>query len=409
MVIIVFLFLTYLCSAFNDSGSISVNRNNTGDIITGIVTTVMVLLGNIAYWLAYYPGGFNLDALGQWDQAHGYWELDNWHPIITTIIYWGLTRISDTLAFCIFSQILLFSLVFGVFMYNLTKLGISRGLLIVISACVAINPAVCMNNVCLIKDVYFTIGVMWLSVLLAKIYASDGYWIDKWRNIAHIVIASVFVMLTRHNGFLFVFPMFVMLLVNYREKFKRLLFSLIFTVVGLALIVGPVFEIAHVRRHENVLGEIIGIPMGAMVNAYVNDYDNTPEEVKNLLETIAEREIWNKSYRTGEWDSCKWDMDTDIILQETGLKNILRMFFDTAKAYPEAVFQSVRENTRIVWQLVGRIKWAPWVYIESPNEYEIKENHVPVAESIVGKIRVEFYSPRFVTLFLTCSLSSMFV
>ena len=116
MVIIVFLFLTYLCSAFNDSGSISVNRNNTGDIITGIVTTVMVLLGNIAYWLAYYPGGFNLDALGQWDQAHGYWELDNWHPIITTIIYWGLTRISDTLAFCIFSQILLFSLVFGVFM-----------------------------------------------------------------------------------------------------------------------------------------------------------------------------------------------------------------------------------------------------------------------------------------------------
>lgn len=32
-----------------------------------IICGGIIFLGQILYWLAYYPGGFNLDAYGQWD------------------------------------------------------------------------------------------------------------------------------------------------------------------------------------------------------------------------------------------------------------------------------------------------------------------------------------------------------
>ena len=45
---------------------------------------LFILAGGMLYWLAYYPGGFNLDAYGQWDQVHGIQKLNNWHPVLTT-------------------------------------------------------------------------------------------------------------------------------------------------------------------------------------------------------------------------------------------------------------------------------------------------------------------------------------
>lgn len=65
---------------------------------------VIIFLGQMVYWAANYPGGFNLDAYGQWDQVHGLQKLNNWHPVFTTMLCWLITRLCDSFAFCILSS-----------------------------------------------------------------------------------------------------------------------------------------------------------------------------------------------------------------------------------------------------------------------------------------------------------------
>ena len=64
-----------------------------------ILLFIISFSGNALYWFAYFPGGLNLDAYGQWMQINGDLPLNNWHPFFLTVIYWVLTRIINRFAY----------------------------------------------------------------------------------------------------------------------------------------------------------------------------------------------------------------------------------------------------------------------------------------------------------------------
>ena len=53
---------------------------------TVLLYFVIILFGSCIYWFAYFPGGFNLDAYGQWSQAHGVLPYNDWHCFVSTVI-----------------------------------------------------------------------------------------------------------------------------------------------------------------------------------------------------------------------------------------------------------------------------------------------------------------------------------
>lgn len=358
-----------------------------------LVVLFILLAGQIMFWLAYYPGGFNLDAYGQWDQVHGTEPLDNWHPIITTCIYWLLTRIVDSAAFCVFFQLIVYSFSMSILMGGLYDAGYEEWLIYTVSAIMTFNPAICMNNVCLIKDVYFSIGIIWIMYCLLRIYVTDGGWLLSDIHITGLSFAFLFVTLVRHNGFLFVVPVMVCVCVCYRKYIKKVIVSSLIVLCVVGVLLGPVFSHAKVYRHSNVIGEISGVPMGIMINSYLNDPGNTPDEVIDLLEGIATRDEWEEHYVVGEWDSCKWEFGGAVLLKQMTGRDLIDYTLKTIWNSPLTSYQSFRENTRIVWQILGRADWSPWVYVESPNEYGIEEKHVSWANSLVSGIESLSYSP----------------
>ncbi len=353
----------------------------------------IVFVGQLLYLAAYYPGGFNLDAYGQWDQIHGFVQWDNWHPVLTTMIYWLLTRIVDSVGFCVFVQMLFFSLAVASLMKALAEAGISKGIIVVLVVVVALDPSIGMNNVCLVKDVFFAIGVIVLSSAMIKMYVSCGDWINDWKNTLILILISAFIVLVRHNGVIYIIPAFLMMFIHYKDCLKRLMIAMISVIMIVIVFEAASIGAMNVRKHSNFIGEIVGVPMAAMANAYVNNYDNTPQDVKQYFESIADRESWNKLYVIGEWDSCKWDFGGIELLQGEKISIITNMFFETCRSCPQEVFQSIRENTRIVWQLIGRIDWVPWIYIETPNDYSITENSIPAAKIIVKQVEEMSYHP----------------
>ena len=130
---------------------------------------------------------------------------------------------------------------------------------------------------------------------------------------------------------------------------------------------------------------MVGIPMAILANSYVNDYENTPNDVKEYLESIADRSEWQSRYIIGEWDSCKWEFGGIDLLKGEKLNDILRMTKETIINSPKTSFQAFKEATRVVWQVVGKANWNTWVYIED-NDYGIQSNHLGVCEAIVNFI-----------------------
>lgn len=335
-------------------------------IVVGATLSIQVI-----YWLAFFPGGFNLDAYGQWDQAVGIQQLNNWHPVLTTLWYRCLICIKDELAFLIFVQIFLFSLMNAIVFGTLYRYGVNKKWVLLGAIIVALNPAVGMNNVCLVKDALFSICVMLLLVVMIHIYMTEGEWINKWRNFIVSIIAIELISLIRHNGILIWVPFTVLAAALYRKYARRFVILSVISIMLLIVIEGPIFKICGIEQHNNVVGEIVGVPMSIMANSYVNYYDDAPDNVKDFLEGIATRDEWEKNYVLGEWDSCKWEFGGTELLKDCSIKELLDLTCKVISCNPQAAYESIRENTRLCWQVAGYQEWETWIYIEE-NDYGFK-------------------------------------
>lgn len=345
----------------------------------------ILLCGQLLYWFSYYPGGFNLDAYGQWDQVHGLQHLNNWHPVLTTAFYWLITRLNDSFSFCILVQLTLFSASVAYLLLVLQRLYIRDTLLIVVAFCITMNPAVSLNNICLFKDVPFTIIILWITIVLIKIVVSNGKWMDRILHQIFLTFLLATAALIRHNGIFYILPLLFCSLLLYKNQRLRLCLISLALLASLTLIQGPLFDALSVEQHSNVTGESVGIPMATMVNVYLSDPENIPESIRSFLLSITTEEELREHYVLGEWDSCKWEFGGIELFQDMSLKEFIPLFCKAIIADPNAAYQSIRENTRVVWQVFGNVEWDTWVYVED-NDYGIISTPNPICAVITDTL-----------------------
>ena len=133
-------------------------------------------------------------------------QLNNWHPVLTTAIYWILTRIVDNLAFCIGIQLIAFSGSVVFLLSELVQRKVRKVFLWFVVLFTALNPAIAMNNVCLIKDVPFTILICIIFGYYLKIDRTNGEWLESILNVCILCILLIMLMMVRHNAIFFTIP-----------------------------------------------------------------------------------------------------------------------------------------------------------------------------------------------------------
>lgn len=342
----------------------------------GFLFFIIILIGQIVFWLGYFPGGFNLDAYGQWMQAHNDLSLNDWHPFVSTLIIKFIIKILDSFAFYIFFCILMYALSSSLIVYELSKHGLKHAWIWFLTLYYSISPAICLQNICLTKDVQFTIIFNFMFWMLLKIFFSKGKWLTNKSNIVCMSILCTLLIFVRHNGVLFVAPLLLVILILYVKE-KASILKIILLVICLSLIIKiPISKGLRVEPHDNVIGELVGVPMSIMANALVNDNENIPEAVHAFLNEIADDNEWKNHYIVGEWDSCKWEFGGTDLLNEVSLYNILHHTIHTAISCPATTYQSLKANTRITWETFETFKeWIPIVYVEK-NNYGITSNGI---------------------------------
>lgn len=346
----------------------------------------IVLSGTMAYWLSYYPGGLNLDALGQWEQAHGLMELNDWHPLMSTIIIKLSTKICDSFAFCILLQVLMFSIATALLLSTLSQNGTPTIISVAIAIYIAINPAIGLNTISLTKDAQFTILAVLMTDALIRIHYTEGKWLLSVCRCQYLAFITALICLVRHNGILLAFPAIALALMLNRSAARRLIYTAVISALCILAVKVPIAAALRVAPHEDPVGEAMGIPMAIMANALVTNPDSIPDDVHDFLNCIADDASWKEQYCLGEWDSCKWAFPNAAIVKETKPSQLLGYTLKTIGACPEAAYASIRANTNIVWQpITMKDYWIPEVYIQD-NEHGITMNPVKPFPSITSAL-----------------------
>ena len=200
--------------------------------------------------------------------------------------------------------------------------------------------------------------------------------------------------LVRHNGILYVLPIFLLIPFYTRRSIRYILITAVLSIICVIIVKVPVSQYLNVAPHENRTGEAMGIPMAIMANALICEPEKLPTEVHDFLTDIADDTAWKNHYITGEWDSCKWEFGGSSLLADVSPLKILNYTLMTIKACPDSSYQSVKANTRIVWEpLFSYGYWVPKVYITN-NDYGIKATPIkPVTQLTELLIRISLSFP----------------
>lgn len=318
--------------------SLPAQKSRQGKWYIYVLFTVICLLGYLPYYLMYFPGWLNNDAVWQIEQALGWAERSNHHPYFHTIILKYLFmigyRLSGTYtggaAFYTFFQVLVMAMVFAFFLYQLYKRGARIFWIVLATAFYAVLPINALLTICMGKDEFFVASLLFFAWMTAEFdldaeqdtgqdaetgqdqelkEAVYGYGAFKW--VAYFA-AGLLVCLLRSNGiFIFAGTAFFLVvgkiikrkaLIGHTSEANVSVKTVLTTIIPIKTLLcvlvvlmcyliyhGPILNALHVEPPDTIEG--LTMPTQHILCAYLKGGKLTEEEVEMIDRVVPVDEV----------------------------------------------------------------------------------------------------------------------
>ncbi len=279
--------LLILCTVISQREAVLPKRKGReGRWYVYVLFTAICLLCYMPYFLMFFPGWLNNDAVWQMEQILGMAPGSNHHPYFHTLImkcfFMAGYRLSGTYtggaAFYTFFQMLVMAMVFSFFLYWLYKRGtrlIWLGTAVVFYAALPVNG---MLAICMGKDEFFTAALLFFAWIGAE-FDLDA---EK-RGTAAYFAAGLLMCLLRSNGIFIFLGTAVILAADKMRRKKFPVRTLACTAAVLLCYMvfhGPVLKALHVEPPDTIEG--LTMPTQHILCAYLKGGDLTEEEVEMI-------------------------------------------------------------------------------------------------------------------------------
>lgn len=250
------------------------------------------------YFLAYYPGNMSYDTYNQWSQIQGIIPYTTWHPIAHTLTMQLLLSIWNDLTIIAVAQILFYVLVTTLFAGELLKSGVRPIILYVLLIFFAATPNMGINLMTLWKDIPFTVGLLWATLILYKMLTRPNYF-ARLSHIFEFSFCMLIISLYRYNGILAFAFTCCYAVVYLRHKNKTIKrngrIALAITLSVVILIMGPIPKLLEADPNPSGMKlRPIFQGLGAMYQA--EQEDKLTPEIQALMESFATPEEWKQHY-----------------------------------------------------------------------------------------------------------------
>lgn len=303
-----------------------VQRRRRGKWYLYVLFALLCLLCYMPYYLMYYPGWLNNDAVWQIEQILGWAPASNHHPYFHTLImkcffmtgYRLFGSYMAGAAFYTFCQVLIMAMVFAFFLYWLYRRGTHWLWLTAAFLFYAALPINGILTICMGKDEFFTAALLFFAWMTAEFDLDAGDCVQKERTgephaadcgkrkrrlqwAAYFVI-GLLVCLLRSNG-IFIFLGTVLALLLVRKKFPvRTAICAAAVLLCYMIWQGPVLRALDVEPPDTI--ESLTMPVQHILCAYLKGGHLTEEEIE-MIDRVAPADQIGEYYNPWLFDIVK--------------------------------------------------------------------------------------------------------
>lgn len=330
-------------------------------IVFGITFVILLM------WLwAFCPGLYYGDSLNQYEQAVT-GSYNNWHPVLHTwLFFWFPLKVWDSMITIVLFQIFLFALAVTYLMFVLFSNGCPRNFMVLSWLYIVSNPNTARIMLHPWKDSAMTIGALILFTQLIQIYATNGNWLKKKRNLIFFSIITFLTMGMRHNAVLLVAPVFLILFVFHRPIRKNLIVCAASVLIATLILQGPIFTLTNVKAPDGRTRESVGMPMTILCTVYMNERDTLSADVQAFMDSLATPDEWQNNYVHGNFNSIKWYSSQGLYqkVDAAGIPRILKYAAEAISKQPESAWYAFVRLTHLIWGIDGKSNYGVDHYSE---------------------------------------------
>ncbi|MCM1230983.1 MAG: hypothetical protein NC489_12700 [Ruminococcus flavefaciens] len=215
-----------------------------------ILLIIITILPCIIFLIGFNPAITSPDSESCFAAAHKLWQptfaMKDWHPPFYVFILNLLTQVCDSVTFVIVVQVIYFAIVFVDGILFLYQRGFSKRLVGTFYVFITFGISNIIQLITLWKDIPYMISLMWLTLLLIKIFLEPDINRIKWSWCIQFVFSVIFTAFFRQNGILPALA--VILLVPIALKFSKKIIMLSGICLFLILIIkGPLYKAMNVN------------------------------------------------------------------------------------------------------------------------------------------------------------------
>jgi len=219
--------------------------------------------------------------------------IDNWHPVIFTLLLGFFTKLFSTMTSFLIFQIVCMGAAIGWGFSFLESRGADKRILWLLTILIAILPSNFISLITLTDDITYSIALLAITIVAIKIAFSQGAWLKESKNIIGFALLALLASTLRYNGIPAVGFTLLCLLIFFPDIRKNTLSLIGVIIVGYFLINGPLFDVIGVERvaeghFDNILLHHI--------SAHIDVGTPLDDDQKTYLDSL---------YPLGEWGySC---------------------------------------------------------------------------------------------------------
>ena len=364
-------------------------------VFPAILITLLVCW--LPYILSYMPGGLFYDTKESYLMFSGYVKLSNHHPLLFSAMFKMFADIGEYLGninigldIYTILQVTLMATMIAYYIYWLYKKGVTIKFVVVLTLLCAIFKLFPLYAISLWKDTPFAIAILFYTFIISKIVISNGKEFTKKLTIFQYVLAIFLVSFFRNNGIYIAIVTTFILILAYKNNFKRKL-NLFTIIVSIEILLILIIQIPVYRtlKLQGEFKESVGIPIQQI--CYVIAYDgNVTNEQLEFINNIESIENIKNRYAPWSVDMIKfYEFNDEYLEQHKGefIKTWLDLFVKNPKDYIKAYLLSTMGFWDVNRTIITGIKdyVCPYTIISESEKDKIKVEQKDYIKEITGE------------------------
>lgn len=363
---------------------IDINKTEIGDRGSFLYSFIFILSMWIPYFLTWYPGLIFADSANSIYQALGIQQWSNHFPVVYTLFIKACINIGIifgdlNIGYAIYT-LLQMIIMASVLAYVVSWLRNKGFLILPVFCCLyyAFDPCFPQHAIAMWKDGIFSVALLFLSVNLFDLVASNGLLIRNKRFLTSNIISSLVICFFRNNGVYII--AFICLCLGLHMCFDRsnLKYKMKYIMWNCGLIVLCFVVTGNVYRSLGIDDDEVekyGILL-QQVGRTVVEEGSIDEGEYDFLNRILPIDKYKEVYNSKSVDSIKWDGEFNNAFFEENQSEFIGLWINLFIKNPKIYIKSFLEMTNQYWV---------------PNSWEDNKHKVNFT---MGNLEVVVFNPR---------------